>query len=268
MTVVELSTPRNLLDAVEREGRHPWLATLPTIVEQVAEHWSLKVGGPFQPGGQTAWVAPVRGATGAALVLKVAWCHPEAEHEADGLREWDGDGAVRLGQCLEFGLVRPPTTIRGALEPRAGPEPRPVHPTSGVPSGPGEGRARRACSAAGPGAAAVVPAEPCRRARGERFARGKKAQPCCARPVAAEPGEVRPLAGVQAVQGGGDPGIDRKRLPPLPLQRRQTGLDCRTQVKEPGAWAHRTVASHLLLSCRSRRNVTGQVLLSPVDELV
>jgi len=122
--VVELSTPRNLLDAVEREGR-PWLATLPTIVEQVAEHWSLRVGDPFEPGGQTAWVAPVRGATGAALVLKVAWCHPEAEHEADGLREWDGDGAVRLGQCLEFGLVRPPTTLRGALEPRAGPEPRP-----------------------------------------------------------------------------------------------------------------------------------------------
>ncbi len=37
MTVVELSMPRNLLGAVEREGRHPWLATLPAIVEQVAE---------------------------------------------------------------------------------------------------------------------------------------------------------------------------------------------------------------------------------------
>lgn len=96
MGVVELSMPRNLLDAVEREGRHPWLATLPTIVEQVAEHWSLRVGDPFQPGGQTAWVAPVRGAQGADLVLKVAWRRSEAEHEADGLREWDGDGAVRL----------------------------------------------------------------------------------------------------------------------------------------------------------------------------
>ncbi len=94
--VASLPLPRNLLDAVEREGRHPWLATLPTIVEQVAEWWSLRVGDPFQPGGQTAWVAPVRGATGAELVLKVAWRHPEAEHEADGLREWDGDGAVRL----------------------------------------------------------------------------------------------------------------------------------------------------------------------------
>jgi len=96
MRVVELSMPRNLLDAVEREGRHPWLATLPTIVEQVAEHWSLRVGDPFQPGGQTAWVAPVRGAQGADLVLKVAWRHSEAEHETGGLREWDGDGAVRL----------------------------------------------------------------------------------------------------------------------------------------------------------------------------
>jgi streptomycin 6-kinase len=29
-------------------------------------------------------------------VLKVAWRHNEALHEADGLRAWDGDGAVRL----------------------------------------------------------------------------------------------------------------------------------------------------------------------------
>ena len=30
---------------------------------------------------------------GFELVLKVTWRHPEAAHEADGLREWDGDGA-------------------------------------------------------------------------------------------------------------------------------------------------------------------------------
>jgi streptomycin 6-kinase len=29
-------------------------------------------------------------------VLKLAWRHREADHEADGLRHWDGDGAVRL----------------------------------------------------------------------------------------------------------------------------------------------------------------------------
>lgn len=102
MTVVELlRMPRNLLDAAEPEGRQAWLATLPTVIAELAKDWSLGVGDPFQPGGQTAWVAPVRGASGAELVLKVAWRHPEAEHEADGLREWDGDGAVRLVAAKE-----------------------------------------------------------------------------------------------------------------------------------------------------------------------
>jgi streptomycin 6-kinase len=62
----------------------------------------LVVGEPFQPGGQTAWVAPARGPDGADLVLKVGWRHPEAAHEADGLRQWDGDGAVRLHAVEEF----------------------------------------------------------------------------------------------------------------------------------------------------------------------
>jgi streptomycin 6-kinase len=35
-------------------------------------------------------------------VLKVVCRHTEAAHEADGLREWDGDGAVRLYAVQEF----------------------------------------------------------------------------------------------------------------------------------------------------------------------
>lgn len=88
--------PRNLLEAAEREGRRSWLATLPATVELLRERWSLALGEPFQPGGQTAWVAPARSKAGSALVLKVAWRHTEGAHEADGLREWNGDGAVRL----------------------------------------------------------------------------------------------------------------------------------------------------------------------------
>jgi streptomycin 6-kinase len=49
------------------------------------------------PGGYCAWVAPARDAAGRELILKVGWRHLEAEHEADALRLWDGDGAVR---CL------------------------------------------------------------------------------------------------------------------------------------------------------------------------
>jgi streptomycin 6-kinase len=88
--------PRALVAAAEAEGRTAWLATLPPTVARMARRWSLTVEAPFTPGGQTAWVAPVRDHTGAERVLKVAWRHPEAEHEADGLRAWAGLGAVRL----------------------------------------------------------------------------------------------------------------------------------------------------------------------------
>jgi streptomycin 6-kinase len=95
--------PLNLVGASKREGREAWLSTLPSTIAQLTEQWSLTVGLPFQPGGQTAWVAPVRSRDGAELVLKVGWRHPEALHEADGLRAWAGEGAVRLFAAEEFG---------------------------------------------------------------------------------------------------------------------------------------------------------------------
>lgn len=73
-----------------------WVATLPAIVPDLVERWGLTVGDPYEPGGYCSWVAPARDAAGRELVLKVGWRHPEAEHEADGLRVWDGDGAARL----------------------------------------------------------------------------------------------------------------------------------------------------------------------------
>ena len=48
------------------------------------------------PGGQSAWVAPVRMASGDEAVLKVGWPHFEAEHELEGLQLWQGDGAVQV----------------------------------------------------------------------------------------------------------------------------------------------------------------------------
>src|SRR5438445_6532229 len=91
-----LLLPRNLVEAAEHEGREAWLASLPDTIRRLADAWSLTVGAPFQPGGQTAWVAPVRDAGGTEMVLKVGWRHPEALHEAEGLRAWGGNGAVRL----------------------------------------------------------------------------------------------------------------------------------------------------------------------------
>ncbi len=97
-----LRLPRHLAHTARREGRQAWLASLPGLVEEAADLWSLTVGEPFQPGGSTAWVAPVRDAGGAGLVLKIIWPHPEAAHEAAALRAWAGQGAVRLHAARDF----------------------------------------------------------------------------------------------------------------------------------------------------------------------
>ncbi len=76
--------------------REAWLTRLPAVVDEVAARWRLSVAEPYEPGGECAWVAPARGPGGSELVLKIAWRHFEADQEADGLRVWDGDGAVRV----------------------------------------------------------------------------------------------------------------------------------------------------------------------------
>lgn len=73
-----------------------WAHGLPAAIEGIRERWQLETGPAFEPGGATAWVAPARTAAGDDVVLKVGFRHPEAEHEAAGLRCWDGRGAVRL----------------------------------------------------------------------------------------------------------------------------------------------------------------------------
>jgi streptomycin 6-kinase len=93
-----IRTPQQLADAVDEDdypARYAWLAALPDVVDDIASRWELELGEPYLPGGQCAWVAPARNRAGDELVLKVGWRHREAEHEADALRFWDGDGAVR-----------------------------------------------------------------------------------------------------------------------------------------------------------------------------
>ena len=90
--------PPQLADAVDEDdypARLEWLAALPALVTEIASVWDLELGDPYLPGGQCAWVAPAWSPAGDELVLKVGWRHREAEHEADGLWHWDGDGAVR-----------------------------------------------------------------------------------------------------------------------------------------------------------------------------
>jgi streptomycin 6-kinase len=92
------------------EGR-AWLRALPDAVAELAARWSVQLGEPFQPGGQTAWVAPARDRTGRDLVLKVGRAHEEAEQEAEGLRAWQGRGAVGV-----HAAARLPGTVALLLE--------------------------------------------------------------------------------------------------------------------------------------------------------
>ena len=104
VAMTSLPMPRHLAEAAFEadERRRAWMATLPRTVAQLEQRWSLELGQPFQPGGQTAWVAPARTKARGDLVLKVAWRHTEAAHEADGLRAWDGRGTVRLHAVEAF----------------------------------------------------------------------------------------------------------------------------------------------------------------------
>jgi streptomycin 6-kinase len=94
--VAPFSIPPALIESCTRSGHEDWLATLPHEIAELSSRWSLAVGEPFQPGGQTAWVAPAHAADFGDVVLKVGWRHLEAEDEATGLREWKGEGAVRV----------------------------------------------------------------------------------------------------------------------------------------------------------------------------
>lgn len=73
-----------------------WRDGLPALVDGLLDRWGLTAGAPFDPGGSSAWVAPVREADGAQRVLKVAWAHDEARDEAAGMAAWQGRGAARV----------------------------------------------------------------------------------------------------------------------------------------------------------------------------
>ena len=88
--------PRSPPEAAGCDDGGSWRAAVPATVVRLARDWGLAMGAPFGPGTSSSWVAPARGPDDADLVLKLARAHWEAEHEADGLRVWAGQGAVRL----------------------------------------------------------------------------------------------------------------------------------------------------------------------------
>ena len=120
------TVPQYLAQTARRDHDvRAWITGLPQLVAGLADRWSLRVGEPFQPGGQCSWTAPVTGPAGAGLVLKVGFRFPGGEErdEAAGLRIWDGNGAVRLHGGTETGSAyalliercRPGTPLGQAL---------------------------------------------------------------------------------------------------------------------------------------------------------
>lgn len=80
--------PEALLAAWPQE--QGWLEALPTLVAECAELWGLDLERPIET--PHSLVIPA----GEAVLKLNAPSHFEADHEADALERWDGQGAVRL----------------------------------------------------------------------------------------------------------------------------------------------------------------------------
>jgi streptomycin 6-kinase len=77
--------------------RKEWLDRLPGVLRTLEMKWSLTLGTPFDgKEGSCSYVASVACADGTPAVLKIGMPHMEAQQEIDGLRFWNGDGAVQL----------------------------------------------------------------------------------------------------------------------------------------------------------------------------
>lgn len=102
-----------------------WLAALPSRVDELTARWGLRLGEPFEPGGNCSWVAPGTDRDGREVVLKVAWQHTEALHEAEGLTVLVDEGAVEVyafehvaddTTAILLERCRPGTELRGRPE--------------------------------------------------------------------------------------------------------------------------------------------------------
>jgi streptomycin 6-kinase len=95
---MRLKVPAQLaVNCAKTPHRTAWLERLPEVIEELRQRWELDLGSPFDgPEVSAAWVAPARRGDGSPVVLKMSLPHFEAEHEAAGLRFWDGHPTVQL----------------------------------------------------------------------------------------------------------------------------------------------------------------------------
>ncbi|WP_104483126.1 aminoglycoside phosphotransferase family protein [Actinokineospora auranticolor] len=72
-----------------------WIAALPALAADMLDRWQLRRDGPARH-GMVSLVLPVRRPDGTPAALKLQPVNEENDGEPVGLREWDGDGIVRL----------------------------------------------------------------------------------------------------------------------------------------------------------------------------
>ena len=79
------------------EGK-AWMASLPSLLRDLARQWDLTTDGALLGRGYNAVVLPVRQG-GRPLALKLTWPPGQARKEADALAAWQARGAVELAAC-------------------------------------------------------------------------------------------------------------------------------------------------------------------------
>jgi streptomycin 6-kinase len=72
-----------------------WLERVPDLVSECVEEWGLRLGEPYVAGA-AGYAVRADLPDGTPAVLKLIYPHREAAYEAEALRVWNGDGAVRL----------------------------------------------------------------------------------------------------------------------------------------------------------------------------
>jgi streptomycin 6-kinase len=76
------------------EAGRAWIESLPLILDEIAERWSLKLGAPFELSYN--YVAPAIRADGTEAVLKLGLPNRELLSEMHALQVFDGHGMVQL----------------------------------------------------------------------------------------------------------------------------------------------------------------------------
>jgi len=90
--------PARLISACQNDAeRMNWLNSLPDVLSDLQERWSLILEDPFDGDeGGAAWVAGVMLPDQTAGILKLGMPHMEGRDEIEGLRFWSGVPTVRL----------------------------------------------------------------------------------------------------------------------------------------------------------------------------